>query len=395
MKKAENHNLTDIRFIQIPGNRKIGNFVLKSDIMLPVQMNDNTRPEDIDLSSIAAGLIKVIAHDPENENLAYYCDLLKEMQPDAAKELNIAAIAKSKAKDYPFAEELMLAVNHLTRAPESYINLAVLYASMTVDAQKNGDAVKADLYDDRIIEVLNECRNLYPDYAPVYSEISAYHLRHGDPEEGRDNLARFVELTKDAGAKKSAQQSLESMDKMLASHNRILYAYDKMMMGSPEEALKEIDSFLTREKPVWEAYFIRGWAKRVLEDYDEAQKDLLESLRLNPGSAEVYNELSICVRESGNVELAKNYLQIAVDLDEENVVYMTNLAFLYLSDGEFALCREMIEKARTEDPDDPQLKYIIEKYEEATGDKVGGRISEEVRSDEDIAKLRSQGHEEI
>jgi len=389
------NKIKDVQFISIPENRKIGDFILKSDIMLPVQMDSKTKPEDIDLNSIAAGLIKVIAHDPDNPNMDYYCSLLKQIQPDVAKDLNIAAIAKSKAKDYEFAEELMLAVNGLTKAPESFINLAVLYASMTVDAQKKGDALNADRYDDKIIEVLNRCRDMYPDYAPVYSEISAYHLRHGDPEEGRDNLAKFVELTKDGNAKKAAKKNLENMDKMLASHNRILYAYDKMMMGDPEEALKEINSYLANEKPTWEAFFIRGWANRVLEDYDQAQKDLLESLKINPQSAEVYNELSICVRESGNIELAKNYLQIAVDLDEENVIYMTNLAFLYLSDNEFAQCREMIEKARCEDPEDPQLKYIIKQYEEKTGDRVSDPISEEVKTDEELENLKKQGHEEV
>ena len=80
------NKIKDVQFITIPQNRKIGDFLLKSDIMLPVQMNSNTKPEDIDLNSIAAGLIKVIAHDPENKNMDYYCSLLKQIQPDVAKE---------------------------------------------------------------------------------------------------------------------------------------------------------------------------------------------------------------------------------------------------------------------------------------------------------------------
>ena len=387
--------LENVKFINIPENRKIGDFVLSSDIPLPVQMDNGKKAEDISLEDIAAGLIRVIAHDPDNENSDYYCRLLLQMQPDAARELNLAGVAKSKAGDYAFAEELMLAVCNLTHAPESYINLAVLYAQMTVDLHRKNQDTRADMYDDRIMAVLSKCQELHPDYAPVYSELSAYHLRHGDVENARDMLSKFIELSKDSDAVKAAGKNLEKMNSMLDSQNRILYAYDKMMMGQSEEALREMNSYIASEKPAWEAYFIRGWAYRVLEDYDSAQKDLLESLRLDGNNAEVYNELSICARESGNIELAKNYLQIAVDLDEENVIYMTNLAFLYLSDGEYSLSREMIEKARIQDPEDPQLNYIIRQYEEKTGDKVDGRISEEVRSDEEIRKLHEAGHEEV
>ncbi|MBQ5391190.1 MAG: hypothetical protein IIU44_02350, partial [Spirochaetales bacterium] len=87
-------------------------------------------------------------------------------------------------------------------------------------------------------------------------------------------------------------------------------------------------------------------------------------------------------------ELAKSYLQIAVDLDGEDVIYLTNLAFLHLASGEFAESRELLEKARTIDPEDPQLKYLMEEYQKSTGDKIGDIISEEVYSDDELAALK-------
>jgi Flp pilus assembly protein TadD len=161
-----------------------------------------------------------------------------------------------------------------------------------------------------------------------------------------------------------------------------------MMMGCPDEAVEVMDKYIADGSKQWEAYFIRGWAKRVLEDFKGAQEDLLESLRIDGKNAEVYNELSICARESGDTELAKSYLQIAVDLDGEDIVYLTNLAFLHLGSGEFAESRELLEKARTIDPEDPQLKYLMEEYQKATGDRIGEVISEEVYSDEELAALK-------
>lgn len=385
--------LKDIQFINIPKNRKIGNFLLQSDIPLPVQFEKDQKPQDLQLTSIIAGLIKVVAYDKENKNFGYYRNVLLEMQPNVVEELNAAAIAKSKKKEYDFALELMLATNHLCEIPESFINLAVLYARMTVDYHKNGDDIKADLYDDKISEILNECIEKYPEYAPAYSEISAFHMRHGDIENARDNLDKFVKLSKDENDKKQAQETLDKLNGMISSKDQILYAYDKMMMGCSDEALDVCNKYLAANAPCWEAFFIRGWAKRTLEDFDGAQKDLLESLKLESKNAEVYNELSICARESGNIELAKSYLDIASDLDPESVVYLANLAFLHVSDCEFEDARICIEKARALDANDPQLKYVITEYEKKSGDVVKDIVKEEIYTDEDFEELHRQEHE--
>jgi len=382
--------LKDIRFISLPDERQIGNVKIRKDIPIPVQFPEGSVTDDIDLNSIVAGLIKVVAWKPEDKYFDYYRNLLLEMQPGVVEELNLAAVAKSNQKDYAFAEELMLAVNHLSDLPESYINLAVLYANMTVEYHSKKDDTRADMYDDRIMAVLNECVQKHPDYAAAYSEISAFHMRHGDVENARDYLEKYTKLEKDAKKKKNAEKTLEQINRMLSSKDQIMYAYDKMMMGCADEAKDIMDKYIASEDKRWESYFIRGWAKRVLEDYKGAQEDLLESLRIDGKNAEVYNELSICARESGDTELSKSYLQIANDLDDENVIYMCNLAFLHLGTGEFEECRELLERARKIDPEDPQLKYLMDEYKKVTGDSIGEIISEEVCSDEDMENIKSR-----
>ena len=384
--------LKDIRFITLPEERKIGEVSMSGAVPLPIQFPEGSVTEDIDFNSIVAGLIKVVAWDPENKNIDYYKQLLLELQPDVVKELNRAAIAQSNKREYEFAEELMLAVNHLSDVPESYINLAVLYAQMTVDLHRKNRDTEADMYDDKILAILNECKEKHPNYAPTYSEISAFHMRHGDVESARDFLAKYTELEQDRKKREEAMHTLKSIEKMLSSKDQIMYAYDKMMMGCPDDALEIMDKYIASNEKSWEAFFLRGWAKRVLEDYSGAQKDLLESIRIDGKNAEVYNELSICARESGDTELAKSYLQIAVDLDGEDVIYLSNLAFLHLASGEFEESRELLEKARKIDPEDPQLKYLIEEYQKQTGDEIGQIISEDVYSDEDIENLKENSN---
>ncbi|MCR5761107.1 MAG: hypothetical protein K6F82_03830 [Sphaerochaetaceae bacterium] len=386
--------LENIKYITLSETRKIGDFVLDKDISLPISIEEGKDVKELDLNSLAAGLIKLCTYDKENKNFEYYKNVLLALRPDVVTDLNLAAQAKMKAKDYAFAEELLVAVRNIAAKPECYINLAVLYAEMTVAFHKKNDDVSADMYDDILMSTLRECESLFPDYAPVYNEISAYHLRHGDIESSRDYLDKFLSVSKDAKAKKNAQEMLNKLNDMLGTRDELMFAYDKMMMNLPEDAVEAINRYLSKHEKCWEAFFIRGWAKRVLEEYDSAQKDLLESLRLENRNAEIYNELSICARECGNTDLAKSYLEIASDLDEESAVYLTNLAFLHLADNEFEESREAIERARQIDPEDPQLIYIIKQYEEKTGDKIGEVISEEVFSDEDFDALRKKDKEE-
>lgn len=386
--------LENIKYINLSETRKIGDFILEKDIGLPVSIEEDKPVKELDLNSLAAGLIKICTYDKENKNFEYYKNVLFALRPDVLTELNLAAQAKMKAKDYQFAEELLVAVKNLAAKPECYINLAVLYAEMAVAYHKKDDDVSADMYDDMLMSTLRECETNFPDYAPVYNEISAYHLRHGDVESARDYLDKFISVSKDAKAKKNAQEMLNKLNSMLSSRDELLFAYDKMMMNQSEEALEAVNRYLSKHEKSWEAFFIRGWAKRVLEQYDSAQEDLLEALRLESRNAEIYNELSICARESGNTDLAKSYLEIASDLDEESALYLTNLAFLHLMDSEFEESREAIERARQIDPEDPQLLYIIKQYEEKTGDKIGEIISEEVFTDEDFDNLRKKDKEE-
>ena len=100
-------------------------------------------------------------------------------------------------------------------------------------------------------------------------------------------------------------------------------------------------------------------------------------LKLVEGNSEIYNELSICELELGNRELAKIYLETACDMDESNLTTTTNLAFLFLEDGEYDEAREYLEKARYLAKDDKFVKGLIEAYEKATGEKVGDIIHEE------------------
>ncbi len=390
------YNLSDVKFIKPEADLRVSGIYLQKGIDLPVQLEDGKSAADIDLAAITGGLVKVLVYRPNDENSAYYKSILLKIKPNIADEFRAACKAKTDGGDLQFAEFLALLVKAVSGEPADYITLASLYAKMTVDSGSKGAQAKADIYDDRLKATLDECAERFPAYAEVYRELSAFHLRHGDLENARDALDKFAALTGNAKEREAARKELSRYTKILDGNNQILYAYDKMMMGDTETAVSECRKHISENGPTWEALFIIGWARRTERDYKGAMKDLLESLSLDSGNAPVYNELSICARETGERELSKTYLDIARDLDPENIVYPINLAFLHIEDGEFDAARELIEKARNLDAEDPGLIAIIKDYESRTGETISGTevVSEEVYSGEEFERLREKESKE-
>ena len=108
-----------------------------------------------------------------------------------------------------------------------------------------------------------------------------------------------------------------------------------------------------------------------------------ECIKLGESSSDIYNELSICELEEGNRELAKTYLESAADLDPENLTVLSNLAYLYLGDGQLDEAREYLEKARYISGDDKIISSLIEEYEKISGEKIGELIHEEIVHNDD------------
>ena len=141
--------LRDIVFITLPDSlrQQPQGFPFDPDIPLPVQLPDGRSTIDaeqgIRIEMIAAALILISAHDPENEHSSYYRNLLTELQPDVVKELQIAGIAKADQGDLQFSEELFLAASYLNpHIPELFVNLSVLYGQLARKAmdEENQDS---------------------------------------------------------------------------------------------------------------------------------------------------------------------------------------------------------------------------------------------------------------
>lgn len=360
--------LSDIVFIAIPeaARRDFDGFCFDPDILLPVQLTDSNRAispnQGISIEMIGAGLIRMIACRPEHPHFAYYCKLLNALYSDAAHELQVAGIAKAKKHDYDFAEELFLACCNLDpHTPEQYVNLSVLYGQQAKEAMDANDQQRYDHCITKQLAILRKGLEVNPDSIVLLSEFGMLNLYLGNDEIAVEYLQQYLRLAPEDEKKTLIADRVRETAKRLENDQTLYGAFDEMQLGHYEQALSLANTFVRNNPKTWEGWFIKGWACRCLGDYTDAQKSFLRCLELGEKNADIYNELSLCALELGNKELSKNYLEIAVDLDDENVKLLTNLAFLHLRDGEYNEAYELLLRARSIDPNDPMVQRLGEK----------------------------------
>ena len=386
--------LDSIRFISLPKSmeEKITGFHIDSSIPIPVQLPDGQKSLDADkvtLESIVAGMLVVIAYRPEDVNASYYRDFVLAAQPNAIEELNTAAIAKEKQKDYPFAEQLFLTVYHMLPQSASCINLATLYSSWAVYEKDQKDEKAEDFYLTKCMNTLEDGLERFGENEDLLAELGSLHTYLGNLEEAQGYLERYMKVAEEGERKQKLKKMLKDVTLRLDSDQEIKQAYDYMMLDEEDKAIEVIDRFIAGNPGIWHGHFIKGWALRRLKRYGEAEEELLKCISCGESNADIYNELSICALERGDRELAKSYLDSAVDLDEDNLTLASNLAFLHLMDDEFDEAKEWIEKCRILAPEDRQVQSMMEEYTARTGEQFGPVIRQEYVHD---PEKKEHGH---
>ncbi len=396
---ASNGNLKDIVYISLPQTmrQEINGFTVDPSKKIPLQLNPGQAEvdvsKDVRLEMIMAGMLKVIAWDTENPDTDYYKQFVLALQPDAVKELNLAAIAKAKVKDYDFAQELFLVVNHLDPQPSTFINLAVIYGELAAKFEADGNETEADMYQEKLQHILQEGLRLYPQDIDLLSEYGTFNLYQGNMEIAREYLDKYLELAPDSPKKKQVANMMGDVHEKLDDNKTIMQAYDEIQMGNDEQAIKLLDEFLKDNPKVWNAWFLKGWALRRLANYQDALPCFMKCLELGEVSSDIYNEVAICTLEVGNRELAKDYLDIALDLDPENIKILTNLAYLHLKDGQLDKARHLLERARVIDERDPGVQHLMQDYQQQTGEQLASVIVEELVDANDLLHPEEHEHE--
>lgn len=397
MSKTE--KLEGIVFINLPKSleKAVDGFPLDSSIPLPIQLPEGKTDIEqsyITIERIVAGMIKIIAWQSDNKHFEYYRNFVLAAQSDAVNQLNLAAIAKQKAEDFTFSEELFIAVNNLAPQPASFINLATHYSTRAVKAQERDDETEYDLYQQKALNTLNDGLKVFENNPDLLCEVGFFHVYQNNIEAAREKFEAYMKKAdKNDERKEQVTKILKDIDEKIHDETQLLEAYDQINLYNEEKAIEILDEFLKENPDVWNAHFFKGWALRRIQRYEEAKPCFLEALKLGECNSEIYNELAICALEEDQRELALFYLDTAIDLEPDSITLLTNYALLNLEDKNYDKARYLLEKARNVDEEDPLVVHLIKKYSEETGEDLSDPVNEEVV--EDVVATQESHDEDI
>ncbi|MFA6844631.1 MAG: tetratricopeptide repeat protein [Sphaerochaetaceae bacterium] len=378
----------DIVFITLPPSmaRDINGFKIDPARQLPVQLPEGKTAldgtDEITIEMIIGGMLKIIAYKTEHPNFAYYKAFVLAAEPDCVEQLNLAAIAQEKAGNMGFSEQLFLTVCHLMPQSATYINLATFYSQKAANDTNKGEVY--DMFAQKALDTLLEGLEAFPKDADLLCEVGYFHLYQGNIEAAKNFFDQYLLVAPQGEKRKKVEKVFSDINNKINNDTTLMQAYDEIQLSNEQKALSLLDEYIKKNEKVWNAYFLKGWALRRLEQFQKAKEALLMCLKLEESNADIYNELSLCELALGNKELAKTYLNIAVDLDNGNLTMLSNLAYLHLKDLEFDEARKYLEIARSLDGNDPLIIQLMKDYESQTGDKLSEPIVEQVVDDEKL-----------
>lgn len=374
--------LDSIYFINLPEGFNLSSAALQIDpaIPLPVQKKDKDSPgtfnmKELTPEQVLAGLVTIMAHDPHNKDILYYRSILKQARPDIKKEMTNAAILKAKNEDWELAEELFQALRGFD--PEdmaTVLNTALFFDQRADSYRRSGLIDDANAYDESALNYYKEAMDAEPPLSDAFFNAGFYYLKKHDFGSAKDAFETYLALTCDIKdeemgengiyKKNRAQEILNDIANRNMDDDHFKAAYDFINNGEEEKGLEEIRLFIQKNPKVWNAWFMLGWGLRKLGRYEDAKAAFNKALTFEGGeTSDTYNELAICMLETGDLQGAKKFLEKALAKDSENTKIISNLGYLALKEGNPAEAASYFQTVLEIDPDDKLAAMELQKLD--------------------------------
>ncbi len=119
---------------------------------------------------------------------------------------------------------------------------------------------------------------------------------------------------------------------------------------------RAIDNIGDAQARLWSLHYARGIAYERMNEWPNAEADLLKALKLQPDHPQILNYLGYSWVDRGeNLEDAKDMLVKAVSLRPRDGYIVDSLGWLYYRLGDFENATKQLEKAVSLQPEDPTI----------------------------------------
>lgn len=359
--------LNHIVFISLPENDFPGrdSLSLDSSILLPADTSP-LKPEewsmkDLSWEAIEAGLLKVLAWDPEREEIPYYRRLLLQIRPGIREELLQMAIAKSRDKDFPLARELFLCLKALDPLASSvYLNLAVFYEAYSRHCEKLNRIEESVEYLEHAREAFEKALSSPPVPHEAYYMSGLFYFSQGEYEYSHSLLKSFLDKAPaDDNRREKAQEAADRILSLKQEKNIYTEAFHDIEQDKNIEGIEKARTFIKTNPHSWNGWFLLGWGLRKEKCWEEALEAFHQAENIEQNSPDLLNEMAICHMELEQFSLSRALLKKARDLNPKDPRILSNLAILYLKNDEIQEAQQLFLQILDHHPEDPlALSYL-------------------------------------
>ena len=351
-----------------------------SSIPLPLLLDSDGKDftaESISEEMILAGMLHVFAYQRDNQHIAYYRDIFKELRPDIRGEMTNAAILKIKNADFDLAERLLLALEGLfPEDMQTKLNVALLMDERARFYEQAGSEADADYYTDRAFEMYKEVLAAEPALPEAFFNAGFFFINQKNFLKAKSLFETYIQIETTHNdvteqRKQKAFELIEWITTQALDDELFKSAFDFIQMGEEDKALEKIREFLEHHPKVWNAWFLLGWALRRQERWQDAAEAFKHCLELGKGAqselsvayCDICNELAICLMELDRFEESRQWLFSALEQEPENIKIISNLGTLALKEGNTDEAKAYFRTVLDMYPDDMLAVEILKKLE--------------------------------
>lgn len=361
--------LADILFVPLPEavrDELVDHPLGAREILVPIQRDtDEQRAEggEISWEMVLAGMLRVLAYDPDHDDATWYRAFIAEARPDIVSELAETGILAARNGDFAQAEEVFRALWGL--APDRYegpVNLAAMW-------DQQADALRHNGHDEAAAHLREQSADLYDELlardddlpAGLFLNAGLCSLAMKDFERARNRLAQFVAMKpEDAEQRARAESVIAEIDAQGVRDDLFRSAYRAITGGDEETGIELAEQFLDEHPESWNGWFLLGWARRRLELWGDALPAFERALeRGGDAESDTWNEYAICLIETGDFAAASSALRRALEADPENGKVLSNFAVLELRRGNVPEARRYLETTLALAPDDAVAAELL------------------------------------
>ncbi|MDR2798073.1 MAG: tetratricopeptide repeat protein [Treponema sp.] len=326
-------------------------FTIDPAIPIPVELAPGAEVLDVEELSwemILAGMIRVVAEDPEGMNALYYRRFVMAVKPNILTEFTTAALLKARNGDYALALEIIGLLEGLFPGlPALLLNRALI-----LEEQAHARAELTGV-EDLAYKAYQAVLDLHPPFPQGIFNAGFFFMKRRNFEEARECFQTYLQLGDEPEKQEQAALMLEEIQNHNLDDAMFREAYDCIREDRAAQGIVEIGNFLERYPHVWNGWFLLGWGLRKLGRWHDGIGAFRKAIELGGDTSDTRNELAICLMESGDWAGARKELETALWEEPENVKIISNLGILARKSGNLQEAAGFFRTVLELDPQDP------------------------------------------